>query len=83
MRYRIVGKVSMAMPDDLILEYSKNMLRTQRDRVLRKESLRLFNPVVEFGDNGDDFVMHKKTLMATYDAFKVPRIVKNMLLKKK
>jgi hypothetical protein len=83
MKYRIASKISMAMSDDLILLSTKHLLRSQKARILKRESLRLFNPVIEFGDDGDDFIMNRKTLRATYDAFKVPRIVKNFLLKKK
>lgn len=52
-------------------------------RLLKKNSLRLITPwKVRCGYDGDDFVRDVFTCVGTSFAVKVPRIIKNMLLKR-
>lgn len=50
---------------------------TKRDSL--HKSLRLFNPVVQIGLNGDDFVKNINTVRILFDAYKIPRFLKKRL----
>jgi hypothetical protein len=46
------------------------------------KSIRLINPVIQFGEDFNDFEKNLTSMVITYNAYKIPRIIKSHLLKK-
>lgn len=52
---------------------------SKRKKKLLKESVRLMNPEVQMGIDGDDFIKERITIKIGFDAYRIPRIIKNKL----
>lgn len=81
MKYAIVHKMPMELPDDTAVKIVSRIVRDKRRDVLKSKSLRLINPDTMVGLDGDDFVKARKTVRVRFDAYKVSRIIKRHLLK--
>lgn len=83
MKYATYNKVTNeALKDFKLMEFFliNEVKRVKVSNLLK--SIRLMNPVIEIGYNGDDFIKNTQTMVIRFDAYKVPRIIKNSLLKK-
>lgn len=50
-------------------------------RLLKKKSIRVLKWNMQTGLHGDDFIQNTFTVLFTGKGYKIPRIIKNMLLK--
>lgn len=55
--------------------------RSDITNALKRNSLRLMNCNVSIAQDGDDFIKNVITVLRQYEAYKVPRYLKNHLLK--
>lgn len=79
----------------ILLQYSEDLINSANDlttfirkdfdrerrKLLIKDSIRVLKWTMRHGLNGDDFVSNLYSIIFTGKGYKVPRIVKKMLLK--
>jgi hypothetical protein len=86
---------SHGMKAGILLQYSEDQIKLADDithfvrkefdkekrKLLIKDSVRVLKWSMRHGHNGDDFINNLYSIVFTGRSYKVPRIVKNMLLK--
>lgn len=79
----IYFKVSKELGTDLLAKKVRSEYIIRKEQLLLK-SKRAINPIVTLYDqDGDSFIKNELTVVIKYQAFKIPRIVKQLLNKKK
>jgi hypothetical protein len=76
MRYAQHLKINKAMIEDT--DFTTSLLFREINRIrrrMRQASKVVFNPTIELGHDGPDFMNDMVTARITYKAFKAPRIV--------
>lgn len=68
---------------DVIDSYTRSITEGQlREKLIYlKKGIRLMNPIIKSGYGGEDFINNSFTVVTTWTAYKIPRFLKNFLLK--
>jgi hypothetical protein len=87
MKGRIKAGILMRYSQELTAdeEAFKSMLKKdfqrEKRRLIKRDSIRVLNWNMQSGYNADDFMLNMISVVYTGWAYKIPRIVKNLLLK--
>lgn len=82
MKYETIVSISNTTPIEDKGAIVKNLFLTYRKRHLRIGRL-LINPIVDVGLSGEDFTRNRNSYRISFDCYRIPRFLKNHLLKKK